>query len=144
MCFVFFLNIRTNHLLFPQPGKWQLCHHRPGGRTSTWRWWSCGPDSSRPPKALWPGLEGKACESWASWPPTERKSSKTCIHCSPSYWKVHIHTDRWVIFCCCCCFYILVPAHAFSRQMEAGSDNPGCRHTAHQSGCRLHDRLRDK
>lgn len=36
---------------------------------------------------------------------------------------------------------VYTPAHAVAQQMEAGSDIPGCRRTAHRFGCRPRDRL---
>lgn len=35
----------------------------------------------------------------------------------------------------------VIPVHAVAQQMVADSGSPGCRHTAHQHGCRLHDKL---
>lgn len=82
----------VTHFCLSTPGKWQLCHHQPGGRMSTRKWWSCGPDSLHPPRALGPKSVGTADESWASWPPTGKKKWETQ---SSLFWT-DVHADRWV------------------------------------------------
>lgn len=98
---------------------------------STRKWWSCGPDSLHPPRALGPKSVGTADESWASWPPTggkkKRNTEFTVLNRLPRRPLSERHT--------------LVPALVVARQTEAGSDSPCCTQTAHRSGCRLHGRL---
>lgn len=37
--------------------------------------------------------------------------------------------------------YTVIPAYFAAQRRGADSDSPGCMHTAHQTGCRLRDRL---
>lgn len=94
-CFACARNARltVTHLCLSTPGKWQLCHHQPGGRMSTRKWWSCGPDSLHPPRALGQKSAGRAGESWASWPPTEKKIRRETQ--SSQFWT-DVHADRRV------------------------------------------------
>lgn len=122
-------NVRLNHPFFPLsvPGKWQLCHRQPGGRMSMRKWWSCGPGSLHPPKALWPESGGTASESSASWPPTEKR-------CDTEYTVLSWYPCNPLSDC-------FIPAHAVAQQTEADSDSQGCMQTAHRPECRLRDRL---